>query len=511
MAQEQIRRDYEFYRQLSPEKYPEELKLWFERKTGETLDLEHPKTFNEKVQWLKLYDSTPEKTRLADKYLVRDWVKEKIGEEYLIPLLGVWDSFDEIDFDALPNSFVLKANHGCKWNVIVKEKALLDREAAKYDFDYWLKYNFALQSLELHYGDIRPKIIAEQYMENAGEDLHDYKVFCFNGRAESILYMQDRKTELTQAFFDTQWRKQSFVSHRMPMVEEEVPRPKYLERMISLAETLAAGFALVRVDFYVLNDGSLKFGEMTFTPATGTNEWHPPEQNLIYGEMLTLPEKKYPLPDKSFAQRGVPPLPGGFRKRETDIQRELEQALEEKAGLKEKLQQTFAEKSEINAKLRQTYAEKSELNAKLQQTYAEKSELNAKLQQTYAEKAERGIQIKVLQSERQRQSEEILSLRQQLAEELRRLTKKYEELDGKYRAQCDERQAQGEALRRLTGQYETLRREKAGQDDQVRTLKKQLSAERGKNRKLKRSRSYRIGRAITWPLRKLKAVLKGRK
>ena len=123
--------DYDYYASLKPEQYAGELKEWYAHIMGQKLNLDHPRTYNEKLQWLKLYDSTPLKTRLADKYLVREWVKEKIGEEYLVPLLGVWDSFDEIDFDALPQRFVLKANHGCGWNLIVKDKSQLDLKDAR--------------------------------------------------------------------------------------------------------------------------------------------------------------------------------------------------------------------------------------------------------------------------------------------------------------------------------------------------------------------------------------------
>lgn len=124
-------KNYNYYKNLSPDKYSEELKLWYKYNTGKTLNLDNPVTFNEKLQWLKLYDSTPLKTQLADKYLVRKWIKEKIGEEYLVPLLGVWDKFDDIDFTKLPNSFVLKANHGCGWNIIVKDKSKFNVQEAR--------------------------------------------------------------------------------------------------------------------------------------------------------------------------------------------------------------------------------------------------------------------------------------------------------------------------------------------------------------------------------------------
>lgn len=278
--------------------YEKELCKWYMRATGKTLDLTNPQTYNEKIQWLKLYDSTPLKTRLADKYLVRDYVKEKIGEEYLIPLLGVWDSFDEIDFDTLPNSFVLKANHGSGWNIIVKDKTDFDKADAKRKFDAWMNTNFAFVSgFELHYYNIEPKIIAEQYLENGNDDLYDYKVFCFDGKVESVMFLSERKIGLKMAFYDKEWNKLPFV-YSYPRNEAEVHRPENLEHILELAEKLSQGFAHVRVDFYVLNDGSTKFGEMTFTSASGVCEWNPPEQDRIYGELIKLPEKS-PFPIKN--------------------------------------------------------------------------------------------------------------------------------------------------------------------------------------------------------------------
>ena len=290
-----VKKDYAYYSTLPPEKFPEELKLWYKRVMKEELDLDNPKTYNEKIQWMKLYDSTPLKTRLADKYLVRDWVKKKIGEEYLIPLLGVWESFDEIDFDKLPNQFVLKANHGCGWNIIVKDKSTFDKEEARKQFDVWMHTNFAFKwGLELLYMNIPPKIIAEEYLENNDDDLYDYKVFCFDGKAESVMFLSNRQQELRMSFYDLQWNKLPFVySH--PQNLDEVPKPKNLELMINLAEKLAEGFPHVRTDFYVLNDGSIKFGEMTFTSASGTCKWNIPEQDEVYGDLIKLPPKS-PIP-----------------------------------------------------------------------------------------------------------------------------------------------------------------------------------------------------------------------
>lgn len=299
-----IIKDYNYYQNLPPKIriYRSELCEWYERIMGEKLNLKSPQTYNEKIQWLKLYDSTPLKTQLADKYLVRDYVKEKIGEEYLIPLLGVYDSFDEIDFDALPNSFVLKANHGCGWNIIVKDKNSFDKVDAKQKFDAWMNTNFAFSNgFELHYYNIKPKIIAEEYLENGNDDLYDYKVFCFDGKAESVMFLSERKIGLKMAFYDKEWHKLPFV-YSYPRNEDEICRPNNLEHILGLAEKLSHGFAHVRVDFYVLNDGRIKFGEMTFTSASGISKWNPPEQDRIYGELIKLP-KKSPLPTKKRSKK----------------------------------------------------------------------------------------------------------------------------------------------------------------------------------------------------------------
>lgn len=286
------KKDYSYYSKLQSKDYPKELALWFKEKTGKELDLENPKTYNEKIQWMKLYDVTPLKTKLADKYASREWVAKRIGSEYLVPLLGVWNSFDEIDFESLPDRFVLKANHGCGWNIIVKDKKSFDIQDAKKKFEKWMNTNFAfVYGLELQYMNIRPKIIAEAYLENGNDDLYDYKVFCFNGKAESIMFLSERKNGLKMAFFDLNWNRIP-VSYTFPRNEEEIPKPQNLELLIELAEKLSKGFPHVRVDFYIMNDGSIKFGEMTFSSASGTCKWAPPEQDVIYGNMINLPSKK---------------------------------------------------------------------------------------------------------------------------------------------------------------------------------------------------------------------------
>jgi hypothetical protein len=269
--------------------YITELKKWFLASTGEELDLKEPKTFNQKIQWLKVYDSTPEKTLLADKYLVRGWIEKTIGAQYLVPLLGVWDNFDDIDFSKLPTKFALKCNHGSHWNIIVNDIKSFDKEKAKKKFDYWMSLNYAfIEGFEMHYKDIPPKIIAEEYMENSNGEMYDYKFFCFSGKVKYIQFLAERTNGLKMAYFDTNWVKQPFVNNH-PMIKEHIPKPDNLREMIEIAEKLAERFSFVRVDLYRLNDGKILFGEMTFTPASGTQNWIPSSTNNMLGNLLKLP------------------------------------------------------------------------------------------------------------------------------------------------------------------------------------------------------------------------------
>ncbi len=282
------------------------LKVWFFKKTGQILNLYDPKTFNEKIQWLKLYDSTPIKTRLADKYLVRDWVKEKIGEEYLIPLLGVWDKFDDIDFDKLPDRFVLKCNHGCAYNYIVKDKSKMDKKDARKKINKWMKRNYAQNGgLELHYKDIEPKIIAEAYIEDSNNELNDYKIMCFNGKPQYIWIDQGRFSKRTENIYNTKWELQPFLLS-YPNSKEQVPPPENLDKMFELAEILAKDFSLARIDFYNV-DGKIYFGEITFTSCSGVDKFIPSSYNRVWGDMLKLPRPQIIVSLTSFPFR-IPTL-----------------------------------------------------------------------------------------------------------------------------------------------------------------------------------------------------------
>lgn len=270
------------YPSVTEAEIKEEVAKWYRATTGDVMDFENPKTFTQKIQWSKVYDRDSQRTTLSDKYLVREWIKEKIGEKYLIPMLGVWNSFDEIDFSSLPEQFVLKCTHGTQCNVIVDDKKKLDKSEAKKNIEKWMKLNYAYISFELQYKDIVPRIMAEQFIQNSGSDLYDYKIYCYGGKPKYIQFLSDRKYGLRMAYFDTNWTKMDFV-HDHPRIEEDIKKPDNLDEMLHIAEILSEGFPYVRVDLYRLDNGELKFGEMTFTPAGGGQNFIPPEADGLLG------------------------------------------------------------------------------------------------------------------------------------------------------------------------------------------------------------------------------------
>lgn len=283
---------YEYQAKLPQSEYKNELIKLFHIKTGKKLDLENPISFNEKIQWLKLYNTTPLKTKLSDKFLVREWVEQKIGEEYLIPLLGVYSSAKDINLQALPEKFVLKTNHGSGCNIIVRNKNDLNWDEIEKTLDEWMAINFAWrQGLELQYKDIKPLIIAEEFIENKENNLRDYKIHCFNGEPKFIQLIGDRdivKHTGKEAFYSLEWELQNF-TYTYPKYETECAKPQNLKEMIKLAKILAEEFIYVRVDFYQLDNGVIKFGEMTFTPASGYDFWNPTETDIILGQLMQLP------------------------------------------------------------------------------------------------------------------------------------------------------------------------------------------------------------------------------
>lgn len=275
-----------------PQFYPAVLAQNYQQRMGKPLDFNHLTTFTEKMQWIKIYDATPLKSRLADKYLVRRWVADKIGEKYLIPLLGVWNDFDDIDFDELPDQFVLKCNHGCGMNIIVRDKKTFDKRNAREKINAWLAvdYSGAWKTFELHYTRIKRKIIAEKFItDKKNIDVNDYKFWCFDGRVEFVQVDRNRSTGHLQKFYSTDWEPLAFIIGGHTPDNEIAEKPSTLKEMLNIAEKLSADFDIVRVDLYCVKD-KIYFGEMTFTPLGGNIKWLPEGTDEYFGSLLTLPK-----------------------------------------------------------------------------------------------------------------------------------------------------------------------------------------------------------------------------
>lgn len=265
------------------------LRLEYFRRLGCFPNLTNPKTFNEKLQWLKLHDRKPEYTRMVDKYEAKRYVAERIGEKYIIPLIGVWDSFDQIDFERLPDQFVLKCTHDSGGLVICPDKVKLDKAAANKKINASLKNNYYWHSREWPYKHLNPRIIAEKYMVDKTGDLQDYKVLCFNGEPKLVQFHKGRYQNHTQDYFDTEWNNLK-IYQGLPMSETDIEKPVFLEQMLRLSKELSAGIPHVRVDWYYV-EGRLYFGELTFFDASGFEAFEPEQWNYTLGSWIQLPDK----------------------------------------------------------------------------------------------------------------------------------------------------------------------------------------------------------------------------
>lgn len=236
------------FKDMNDEEY---LKKLFKCHMKRELNLDNPQTFNEKLQWLKLYDRKPEYTTMVDKYAVKKYVADVIGEEYIIPTLGVWNHFDEIDFDKLPNQFVLKCTHDSGGIVICTDKSNLDLKAAKKKIEKCLKRNYYWSSREWPYKNVKPRIIAEKYMSDEGkEELSDYKVLCFNGEPKIVEVHNGRfNGQHTQDCYDEFWNKTDIEQYDLPKTDEIMPKPAFLEEMLHLSKLLSKDLIHVRVDW----------------------------------------------------------------------------------------------------------------------------------------------------------------------------------------------------------------------------------------------------------------------
>lgn len=250
------------------------------------INWDNPKRYNEKLQCLKLYDHNDVYHLMADKYRVKEYISEKIGSEYVIPLLGVWDKPKDIDFDKLPNSFVLKCNHD-GGVIIVKDKSTLDIPSVIKKLNIRIRRDYFYKGREWVYKGIKPCVIAEEYFEDATGELSDYKVMCFDGAARIIEVHKGRFKDHTQDFYDADWNKLSVYQGDIKPSDVSVPKPEFFYEMIRLSEKLSTGIPHVRVDWYDYN-GKLFFGEFTFYDSAGFDDFIPDEWNEKIGSWINL-------------------------------------------------------------------------------------------------------------------------------------------------------------------------------------------------------------------------------
>ncbi|NLG25228.1 MAG: glycosyl transferase [Clostridiales bacterium] len=263
-------------------------RITYRRRLGRPLDLRRPQTYNDKINWLKLYDypRNPDVIRCADKYLVRAFAAERGLSAHLNPLIGAWDDPRGIDFDSLPTQFVLKANHGCHMNIVCRDKARLDRAWAVGQLTAWLARDFGRETAQLHYSAIARKVICEALIEGErpGQLPADYKIHCFHGQPAIVNHTTNRAQGILLTHYDLQWNRLPISSRP---ADEPAPRPALLDQMIAVSRAPSKGFRYVRVDLYAPRDRVI-LGEMTFTPAAGFNRYATPEGDRWMGELLDI-------------------------------------------------------------------------------------------------------------------------------------------------------------------------------------------------------------------------------
>lgn len=277
------------YKHMPDEEY---LKRFFHAMQGYSLNLDDPQTYNEKLQWLKLHDRKPIYSTMVDKYNVKKYVADIIGEEYIIPTLGVWDTFDDIDFSKLPKQFVLKCTHDSGGLVICRDKNTLNIEEARKKITACLKTDFYLKFREWPYKNVKPRIIAEKYMEDEnGKEginvLNDYKIYTFNGKAKLCMINQERGIHTRADYFDSEYNWLDF-TWGYDHAETKPMKPENYEKMFELAEVLATDTTELRVDFYQVNN-KIYFGELTFFDGSGFDKIKPIEWDQKLGSWIQLP------------------------------------------------------------------------------------------------------------------------------------------------------------------------------------------------------------------------------
>lgn len=288
------KKDYDYYKDVYLNgKCKEELSEAYRKEFSRELNWEKPTRYTEILNWEKLNNRNPLKTKLADKIEVRKWVEDKIGKKYLIERYNEWSDVADIDFDKLPDSFVLKLNNGSGRNIIVKDKKDLDVEETRKTLLEWFSQNYAFCNgcYEFQYKDIEPKIVCEEYLEGVAETVYDYNIYCFHGKPKFIWCIKgSHRPECQASFYDRDWNMQPF-SFGYPKDPIVAPRPEKLEEMLELSTVLCEGFDHVRVDWYNLPDGRVLFGEMTFTSWSGLRRFEPDEYDEYFGKLVLQKEK----------------------------------------------------------------------------------------------------------------------------------------------------------------------------------------------------------------------------
>lgn len=263
------------------------LKMKFRLKVGYKLNLDNPRSFNEKIQWLKLHDRRPEYTELVDKYEVKKIVSDLVGEEYVIPTIGIYDSFDEIDFDKLPQQFVLKCTHDSGGIVICKDKSKLNLKQTRKKIEKCLKTNYFWIGREWAYKNVKPRIICEKYMEDKSGELFDYKVFNFDGKPKLIQVDYDRFAEHKRNLYSTDWEYIDAEICYPTDKTRRIERPVALEKMLDLSSKISDRYPHARIDFYNIDD-AIYFGEVTLYHGSGFEDFRPKELGIEMGSWLNL-------------------------------------------------------------------------------------------------------------------------------------------------------------------------------------------------------------------------------
>jgi len=267
------------------------LKILYRNRFLRKLNLKNPQTFNEKLQWRKLYDRLPLYTIIVDKYAVKDYVESKIGKQYIIPTYGVWDHFDEINFSSLPEQFVLKCTHGSGDTVICRNKTTFDLKYAREKLNKSLQTDYYKISREWPYKNVPRKIIAEKYLvDESGYELKDYKFFCFNGIPKALFVATDRNKqgeEVKFDFFNMAWEHLPLINGH-PNANRFISKPASFEKMVEIAKILSDGIPHVRVDLYSVND-QVYIGELTLAHFSGLVKFQPEDWDYTFGSWLQLP------------------------------------------------------------------------------------------------------------------------------------------------------------------------------------------------------------------------------